>query len=136
MGLWDGVLLHTGLKHCTCSVRTQRETLWIEEGKELALLGEKVALGDMWKHGVSRNRRWHSDSKCVPTESGCRELLIPFPFATLTALDPPGMDRGETPGLVIGKSWHIELVAARESESQLGWKRPLEVINPTFDPTP
>lgn len=31
VGLWDGVLLHIGLKHCTCSVRTQKEeTLWIE----------------------------------------------------------------------------------------------------------
>lgn len=42
LGLWDGVPLHIGLKHCTCSVRTQRETRDREEdGKELALLGEK-----------------------------------------------------------------------------------------------
>lgn len=93
------------------------EKRWHREG----LLASGVG-----KHGVSRNRRWHSDSKCVSMESSCRGSLTSFPLPhRLPWIHParmslsPGHGRmlWENPGLVIGKSWHIALAAASESES-------------------
>lgn len=99
VGLRDGVPLHVRLKHCTCPVRTQRETLWMKRRMAKCWLylekrwhGEGLLAGGAEKNGVSRNRRWHSDIKCVSMEGGCRGAAPLLPLATPTALDPSSMD--------------------------------------------